>query len=329
MLLLALAGLGLPASATAEAVDEPSVVGGTVTDDAGAPLAGVTLHLQNEDISADCARYGCAGVPGQWTVVTDADGGWTTSTAGFATTIWISEPGFESAFVRDAVAGVVDFRLAPGQPGFDPVTITGHVTDLDGAPVVGAGIVRTPGWRWFELLAETDRRGRYVVRFDPMAWLVEAPDVIAYVPDPDADPDGPSYLLRRVGGAARPLYFEPGATYVEDFQVPPELLPIPDVPDPVTEPAAPTLRAARALGPHRALVRFAAAVSGDEATLYEARCYHRGARQRVARDTHSPIRLAGLRPGRSYRCRVRAANEAGWGSWSARSDLFRTPRRGR
>jgi hypothetical protein len=99
--------------------------------------------------------------------------------------------------------------------------------------------------------------------------------------------------------------------------------------EPAVKPARPRLTGVRVVGPRRVRVRFAAARPGARPTGFQAACHRGGKVAGRAAGRVSPLTVRGLEPGRRYRCRVRARNDAGWSAYSPYSRTFRTPLRRR
>ncbi len=99
-------------------------------------------------------------------------------------------------------------------------------------------------------------------------------------------------------------------------------------PAPVTAPGAPTNVSANATSPTSARVTFnpPANNGGAAVTGYTARCEStNGGASQTATGSASPVNVSGLTPDKSYACDVRATNNVGSGSWSAKTGSFNTP----
>ena len=99
-------------------------------------------------------------------------------------------------------------------------------------------------------------------------------------------------------------------------------------PPPVTAPGAPTNVAANATSPTSAQVSFNPPGNNGGAAItgYTARCESpTGGVTQTATGNSSPINVTGLTPNQTYACDVRAANNAGSGSWSTKTGNFSTP----
>ncbi len=137
-------------------------------------------------------------------------------------------------------------------------------------------------------------------------------------------------------GAASPLLvtgLTPGASYrcqvrATNSQGPGAWSdPSPVIVMPAVTPDAPTGVSAAGASPTSATVSFTPGGNGGSAiTGYTAECSSDdGGTSSQGSGEASPLTVAGLSPGKNYRCRVRATNSVGDGAWSADSQAFLLP----
>jgi len=92
-------------------------------------------------------------------------------------------------------------------------------------------------------------------------------------------------------------------------------------------PGKPTGPTTTPTGPRKVEVSFTPpADNGSTITRYRAKCVSdHGGITGYGTNTASPVTVAGLKPGRRYRCAVQAENAVGWGAYSVFSPWVAVP----
>lgn len=160
-------------------IEQRPHVTGLVTDGAGTPVAGASVRFHNvaTEGNEECSdEYGCP--LGWWNereVTTDGEGRFSTwSHSRDLIGVVVSAPGFVTQVIYDVASGEhLAVQLVPGEPGPEPMTISGVLRDPAGAPVPGVTVYLSggrpsPG-------STTDGEGRYQLSISPLAldrWAV-------------------------------------------------------------------------------------------------------------------------------------------------------------
>ncbi|MFI6426222.1 carboxypeptidase regulatory-like domain-containing protein [Promicromonospora sp. NPDC050880] len=191
------------------ALTTPGTIGGTVTDDAGEPVAGATVTVAGPDGPVELVTDAEGGYfagdlpPGDYTITLTVPEGYTAGTTERSVTVtdagenWLTE----------------DFEVSqePVEPQDQPVG--GTVTDTDGSPVPGVEVVVTDGDGQTVATATTDDEGTWGAELPTGSYtavvqpgeghVVEGEDSIAFEVT-DAAVSGLDFVLSAAGEAPSP-----------------------------------------------------------------------------------------------------------------------------